>query len=53
MLDAQISYHFRKAKTILSLEGTHVYNNLHIQAIMAPRIGAAYFLQLNFDSFLN
>jgi iron complex outermembrane recepter protein len=52
-IDAQVSYTFRKIKTVLKLGGSDILNNRYITFYGGPTIGAIYYLSLTFDQLMN
>lgn len=48
-LDAQISYEIEKAYSTVRIGGSNIYNNMHIEAVGAPQIGALYYVGWMFD----
>lgn len=48
-LDLQVSYEVEKIYSTFRLGGMNLYNNLHIEAIGGPRIGATYYAQWTVD----
>jgi len=51
--DMQVNMKIPKLKSIIRLGGTNLLNQKHRQIIAAPYIGSTYYVQINFDSFLN
>lgn len=51
-LDLQVSYEIDKAYSTVRLGAGNVYNNMHIEAVGSPKIGALYYLSWTFD-FVN
>ena len=52
-LDAQITYKITDWKTTVKLGGSNVLNERFTTSFGNPRQGAIFFVQLNFDEFLN
>jgi len=52
-LDAQVSYKIPNWKTVVKLGGSNVLNERFTTSFGNPRQGAIFFVQLNFDEFLN
>jgi iron complex outermembrane recepter protein len=52
-LDAKISYKLPPIKSILSVGGSNVLNNWHIQNYGGPSIGGVFYVSLTFDELLN
>lgn len=48
-LDVQVSYEFEKIYSTLRVGGSNIYNNWHIEAVGAPKIGALYYVSYTFD----
>jgi iron complex outermembrane receptor protein len=48
-LDLQVAYEFDKLYSALRVGGSNIYNNRHIEAIGAPKIGALYYVSWTFD----
>lgn len=49
VLDMQVSYEFEKAYSTLRVGGSNIYNNWHVEAVGAPKIGALYYVSYTFD----
>jgi outer membrane receptor protein involved in Fe transport len=49
VLDLQVAYEFEKLHSALRVGGSNIYNNLHIEAVGAPRLGALYYVSWTFD----
>lgn len=49
VLDMQISYEFEKAYSTVRIGGSNIYNNWHVEAVGAPKIGALYYVAYTFD----
>lgn len=52
-LDAQVSYKLPELKTVVKIGGSNVLNERYTTSFGNPRQGAIFFIQLNFDEFLN
>ncbi len=52
-LDAQVSYKLPNLKTVVKIGGSNVLNERFTTSFGNPSQGAIFFLQLNFDEFLN
>ena len=52
-LDAQVSYKIPDLKTVVKVGGSNVLNERFTTSFGNPRQGAIFFIQLNFDEFLN
>lgn len=52
-LDAQVSYKIPDLKTVVKIGGSNVLNERFTTSYGNPRQGAIFFIQLNFDEFLN
>ena len=48
-LDAQIYYEFAKAYSTVRVGASNLYNNMHIEAVGSPKIGALYYVAYAFD----
>ena len=48
-MDAQISYEIDQAYSTVRIGGSNIYNNMHIEAVGAPKIGALYYVGWMFD----
>ena len=48
-LDLQLSYEIEKAYSTVRIGGSNIYNNMHIEAVGAPQIGALYYIGWTFD----
>jgi len=52
-LDAQVTYSFPSIKARVKLGGSNILNERYITSHANPRLGALYYLQINFDNFLS
>lgn len=52
-VDAQVTLRMPKAKSVLKLGGTNIFNNRHIQYAGGPTIGALFYAAITFDGLLN
>ncbi len=48
-LDMQISYEIEKAYSTIRIGGSNIYNNMHVEAVGSPKIGALYYIGWTFD----
>jgi len=48
-LDAQIYYEIPKAYSTIRVGGSNIYNNMHIEAVGSPMIGALYYVAYAID----
>ncbi len=51
-IDAQVSYTFRKLKTIVKLGGSDILNNRHVTFYGGPTVGGIYYISLTFDELM-
>jgi iron complex outermembrane recepter protein len=49
ILDLQLAYEMDKIYSTLRVGGSNIYNNLHIEAVGAPKIGALYYVSWTLD----
>lgn len=52
-IDAQVSFHFPKIKSILKVGGSDLLNHRYIQYAGGPTIGALYYATITVDGLLN
>ena len=50
-IDAQISYRIKKAKTMIKLGGTNIFNNYYKNVYGNPEIGGLYYVSLGYNVF--
>lgn len=49
-IDAQVSYKIPRAKTVVKVGGTNVFNKRYFQYAAGPTVGALYYISLTFDA---
>ena len=50
-VDAQVSYRIKKAKTMIKLGGTNIFNSYYKNAYGNPEIGGLYYVSLGYNLF--
>lgn len=53
VFDAQVSYRVTKAKALIKLGGSNIFNRRYIQYAAGPTMGALYYITFTFDGLLN
>ena len=48
-LDLQVYYEMSKIHSTIRVGGSNIYNNMHIEAVGSPQIGALYYVAYAFD----
>jgi iron complex outermembrane recepter protein len=51
-LDAQVSYKVPSMKSVFKLGGSNLMNQMYIQSLGGPNIGAIYYLSVTFDELM-